>query len=460
MTNKKTNGLSKSKSYPKVCVAIMAKNEEVNILKSLESVFGIAHEIFLYDTGSTDNTIENARKWCDENHLVFHLKQGEWEEDNFSKYRNILLDWVDEIFTGNFILLLDANDEIKNSFSLKNWLKKEFVNNTQTTSYLVHQQWYQGNYIDYWNVRIVKAKTGWRYCRRVHEVICNGGDIYKEYDHAHCVPDVIWFQDRREDQLKTNERLDRDVKALLLDLEDYPEDSRTLFYLAQTYFSKGDYESAYKYYELRVNCPNKGFEEEIFHSYFHLGILSTKLEKEFNVISGWFLMAYKCWERAEPLTYLANYCLSKNDFKLGIMFATEACLAEYPLSARLAIDQEIYAYKRYLLKAILCCRLDYLEDAFAAITTALDNVPDNEQVKGIHDAIQRKLNTQREENTKKMEELSRKLKGKIKLQTSEKEKQDWIEKWKRAYSARNVDKNLIESVLQKMAESAYNNIFG
>jgi len=46
------------------------------------------------------------------------------------------------------------------------------------------------------------------------------------------------------------------------------------------------------------------------------------------------------------------------------------------------------------------------------------------------------------------------------LQTSEKEKQDWIEKWKRAYSARNVDKNLIESVLQKMAESAYNNIFG
>lgn len=449
----------KSKSYPKVCIALMIKNEEERILTTLKSTFGVAHEVYVYDTGSTDRTLDIVREWGEDNNIPVYIKNGEWDK-NFSKHRNILLEWIDTDFSGDFIIMMDANDELKNSVHLRNWFKKEHTNNTTTSSYLVHQQWLQGNTLDYHNVRIIKPRCGWRYQRRIHEVIVkDNGSIYTDYHHERVPDEIMLFQDRSFDQHKSSARLDDDIEALLLDAAEYDNDTRSTYYLAQTYNAKNDYENAYKYYLQR--SEQKGYEEEIFHSLLNLGILSIKLEKPFNEISGWFLHAYKFWRRAEPLAYLSKYCLTTGDFNMGLMFATEACSVGYPINANEPVDQNIYLYQRFLLKAVLCCRLDLLYDAQKAIGIAYDNAPNNEQVKEFAEAIDRKIKIREEEDKKRIESLkSTNIRASI-VNNTETMKMEWLEKWKKAYLTSNPDKsNLDSKILNKLAESAYNKIFG
>lgn len=84
-----------------ISVCIIAKNEEQNIERCLESVKGLADEIIFVDTGSTDKTIEIARKFTDK---IFHFK---WN-DNHSDAKNFALSHA----TKEWILSLDADETI------------------------------------------------------------------------------------------------------------------------------------------------------------------------------------------------------------------------------------------------------------------------------------------------------------------------------------------------------------
>src|SRR2546426_11768440 len=64
-----------------VSVVVMTYNEEANVAAALESVAGWAHEIFLVDSGSTDRTVEIARRYTDlvhEHPYVDHASQWGW----------------------------------------------------------------------------------------------------------------------------------------------------------------------------------------------------------------------------------------------------------------------------------------------------------------------------------------------------------------------------------------------
>ena len=86
---------------PKLSLCMIAKDEQANITKALDSVMGIVDEIIIVDTGSKDETREIASK--------FHAKiiAVDWEDD-FSKARNAGLRQA----TGDYILCLDADEYI------------------------------------------------------------------------------------------------------------------------------------------------------------------------------------------------------------------------------------------------------------------------------------------------------------------------------------------------------------
>ena len=70
---------------------MIAKNEEKNIAKSLESVKGLVSEIIVVDSGSTDNTIKIAQS--------YGAKIFKRPFDNFSAQKNYALslsmnEWV------------------------------------------------------------------------------------------------------------------------------------------------------------------------------------------------------------------------------------------------------------------------------------------------------------------------------------------------------------------------------
>jgi glycosyltransferase involved in cell wall biosynthesis len=95
-------------------VAMIVKDEEVNIRRALESIVDVVDEIIVVDTGSTDRTPEIVKEYTDK--LYFH----EWQND-FSEARNYSLQFP----TCKWVLIYDADEEASESFrkNIRDFLK-------------------------------------------------------------------------------------------------------------------------------------------------------------------------------------------------------------------------------------------------------------------------------------------------------------------------------------------------
>jgi glycosyltransferase involved in cell wall biosynthesis/SAM-dependent methyltransferase/Tfp pilus assembly protein PilF len=82
-------------------VCLIVKNEEKFLARCLKSVCDIAQQIVVVDTGSTDRTVEIAKKFGAEIHSFA------WNDD-FAAARNAALEHA----TGGWILILDADEEL------------------------------------------------------------------------------------------------------------------------------------------------------------------------------------------------------------------------------------------------------------------------------------------------------------------------------------------------------------
>ena len=105
----------------KLSLAMIVKNEADNLGRCLDSVKDLVDEMIIVDTGSTDNTIEIAKKYGAK------VEKFVWT-GNFSEARNISLRHC----SGDWILVLDA-DEILNP--AEHQLIKQAIQNTEAFGY-------------------------------------------------------------------------------------------------------------------------------------------------------------------------------------------------------------------------------------------------------------------------------------------------------------------------------------
>ena len=91
-------------------VLFMVKNEENSIKKSIESISKYIKNVIVFDTGSTDNTINIIKSVCKNNNLVLHLKQGKFI--SFPESRNEAIEFAEKVRV-KFLLLMDAGDEFR-----------------------------------------------------------------------------------------------------------------------------------------------------------------------------------------------------------------------------------------------------------------------------------------------------------------------------------------------------------
>ena len=82
-------------------LCMIVKNEEEFLANCLESVRNVVDEMIIVDTGSTDGTVDIARRYNAK--VYFH----EWQ-NSFSEARNFALQFV----TGDWVLQLDADEEL------------------------------------------------------------------------------------------------------------------------------------------------------------------------------------------------------------------------------------------------------------------------------------------------------------------------------------------------------------
>jgi glycosyltransferase involved in cell wall biosynthesis len=149
-------------------VVIICKNEADVIGKTLQSLEGLCDDIIVYDNGSTDNTIEQIKKFN------VHFHQGTWEGFGKTKNKAIALakyDWIlsldaDEAIDGELkrsLLELQLTDE-KDIYEIK---FKNFLGN----KYLKYGEWGGDKHIRLFN----RKKTQWDDAS-VHEELLISGD--------------------------------------------------------------------------------------------------------------------------------------------------------------------------------------------------------------------------------------------------------------------------------------------
>lgn len=327
---------------------MMVKNEEKRIHVSLESVVGHVDALIIYDTGSTDRTVEIITEFAEKNKINLYLIQGDFVD--FSTSRNVSLEFADTIDV-HYVLLLDCNDELQGGEHLREYAKH--MMKEDNNGFLVCQHWWSGQYDKYFNVRFVKTRCGWRYRGSVHEWMKDTTQDGSEpkYPILRAPDNIILYQDRTKDGNKSGSRFKRDKELLVADHKKDPKEPRILFYLAQTCQCLQQHDEAFYYSRLRTEL--NGFQEEKYHSYLRCAQISVSLGHSWYDIQSWFLRAFEHSPRVEPLNRLADYYRLTSKWHMAYMFARQACTLDYPHELILFVDKLAYDYERWHIMGIV-----------------------------------------------------------------------------------------------------------
>ena len=356
-------------------LAMMVKNEEKRLPVTLNSVASIVKSLIMYDTGSTDNTIQVIKDFGEKHKINTYILKGEFVD--FSASRNVYLDFAEKVPV-DYLLLLDSNDELKNGNILLE-VAKQFQDKPNS-AFLLCQHWWTGRDDMYYNIRLVKNRHGWRYFQVVHEYIkCIYRDPKRE-DHPQEVkvpPPMVIYQDRTMDDDRSMRRFTRDEEMLSKEHKKNPDDSRVIFYLAQTYQCLGKLEECLFYSKKRLE--QGGFEEEIFHSLLKCGACTHVLTKDWHASMMWYLRAYEQSGRVEPLIKIADHYRIEKKWDIAYMFAKQASECVFPEKALLFVDNGMYEYYRWFILAVICTFLPTkFEEGKKAILEAVKHTRDKE----------------------------------------------------------------------------------
>jgi tetratricopeptide (TPR) repeat protein len=212
----------------RVSLCMIVKDEEANLPECLGSAADLVDEVIVVDTGSTDRTKEVAARfgarvvdfpWC----------------DSFAVARNESLRHA----TGDWVFWLDADDRLDDDsrrklralFASLDW---ENVAYAMKCVCLPDPVTKAATAVDH--VRLFRNRPDVRWRWRVHEQILpairrSGGDVRWS--------DVVIYHVGYQDPALRRRKLDRDLRLLLLEDAEHPDDPFTLFNLGSVYAELG-----------------------------------------------------------------------------------------------------------------------------------------------------------------------------------------------------------------------------
>lgn len=161
-----------------ISLCMIVKNEEDVIGRCLECVKGIADEIIIVDTGSSDRTKEIVKNYTDK---IFDF---EWIDD-FSAARNFSFSKAEK----DFVMWLDADDVIlpedrENWIALKETLEPYIQGVMMKYNVMFDDQGKPT--FSYYRERLIKNHIGLKWIGPVHEVISlSGPTLYSEIAVCH-----------------------------------------------------------------------------------------------------------------------------------------------------------------------------------------------------------------------------------------------------------------------------------
>ncbi|MGG1599228.1 tetratricopeptide repeat-containing glycosyltransferase family 2 protein [Paenibacillus naphthalenovorans] len=245
---------------PTLSICMIVKNEENNLKRCLDSVVplleALSAELIIVDTGSTDKTVEIAQAYTSK--VYYH----EWNH-HFSDMRNKSIAYA----TGEWIFILDADEELEDPEKLVALLQSETVNEYNTIRVLGKNFLTEARdkYVVHISERLFRNTGKFRYEGSIHnqpkyENPAMHADIYiRHYGYNNDDPELM------------EKKFKRTSSLLLKELEKDPDHIYYRFQLARTYFMHKDYREALLQIRKSYALLKKHGKEIVARNYYVIG---------------------------------------------------------------------------------------------------------------------------------------------------------------------------------------------
>lgn len=215
----------------KLSIGLIVKNEEENLDKCLTALLPILNkinsELIVVDTGSSDRTVEIARRYTDQ---IYHF---DWCND-FAKSRNYALNKA----KGEWFLYIDADEWFEGVDLIIEFLKSKEADNYNDACFILkNYESYSrsSNYTEEYIKRLFRIMPGRQFEGIIHEHVSQIGQLKFIDEH---IGHYGYVQDNNK--FKKNIKNKRNLPLLIKELEKDPDNLQMLFQLAQEYLCFDD----------------------------------------------------------------------------------------------------------------------------------------------------------------------------------------------------------------------------
>ena len=335
--------VKKVKKPTTVTLCMIVKDESHIIKECLTSMLPYIDRYDITDTGSTDGTPELIKEFMDEHGVPGEVYLSDWKGfgDGTQGIGSRTEALQNAKGNAEYAWMIDADDYIEGDFLYPEEMKED--------AYSLRLG--RDDFI-WWRNQIFRLESDWHYVGVLHEyAACQGnpqpkiGKLMSDYKVS------ARTLGARNVGISTQEKYSKDAEKLhdaLYNEESQfydPDNSRYVFYLAQSYFDSQQYEKSIEQYQRRAEMG--GWEEEVYYSLYRVALITAILNKPWEEIQQKFLDCYDSRPtRAEPLYQLARIYRQMHDKpRLAYMFAKMAMEIPYPKDDILFISDEVYKYQ-------------------------------------------------------------------------------------------------------------------
>ncbi len=205
----------------KISVCMMVRNEEALLGRALASTLGLADEVVIVDTGSTDGTIQLAKQFG-----ARVLTGGDRRHKAQERNRGILA------ATGDWVVILDADEVIADPLGVRAYLEQ-----TTAQAVYIRETFMDGDRatLSFHQMRCWRRGT-FLYRYRAHEV-----PLPTEGWGACVYSDMVW--EHRPPATGREWKREHMLMLLCMDVEEWPDDPRPLYYLSREYLYLGAWQA-------------------------------------------------------------------------------------------------------------------------------------------------------------------------------------------------------------------------
>ena len=354
----------------KVIVYAITKNEEKFVNRWYNSMKE-ADDIYVLDTGSTDNTVDLLTK------LGVHVKEEIIKPWRFDIARNKSLDLVPE--DADICVCTDL-DEIFESGWRKNLEEKIKNNNRVRYNYIWSFDKYGNPSVNFYQEKI-HTRKGYTWINPVHEVL----KCTLENENVILIPEITLKH--YPDNTKSRSSY---LPLLELAVKEDPNNDRNMHYLGREYMFYNRYDEAIETLNKHLLMPNATWKEErcaslrfISRCYMYKGNYNKALEYGLKAIG-------ECYNTREPYLETANIYYLIGNYKMCSLYL-EAAL-EINENNKIYINEP--ACYNGTIEDLLSICLFYLgnyKQALEYAHKALELDPENERIINNKELIVSKL---------------------------------------------------------------------